>query len=58
LQKIQESYFTFFRQNPENRYLVIDINGIDFVAHEEDYKKLVDAIFYREYQVGLNTLIL
>ena len=58
LQKIQESYFTFFRQNPENRYLVIDINGIDFVAHEEDYKKLVDAIFYREYQGGLNTLIL
>ena len=58
LQKIQESYFTFFRQNPENRYLVIDINGIDFVAQEEHYKKVVDAIFYNDYPVGLNTLIL
>jgi deoxyadenosine/deoxycytidine kinase len=58
LQKIQESYFTFFRQNPENRYLVIDINGIDFVAQEKHYKRVVDAIFYRDYPVGLNTLIL
>ena len=28
LKKIQESYFTFFRQNPDNKYLVIDIEGI------------------------------
>jgi deoxyadenosine/deoxycytidine kinase len=58
LQKIQDSYFTFFRQNPENKYLVIDINGIDFVANENHYRKIVDAIFFDEYPVGLNTLIL
>lgn len=58
LQKIQDSYFTFFKQNPENKYLIIDISGIDFVANENHYRKIVDAIFFDEYPVGLNTLIL
>ena len=58
LQKIQESYFTFFRQNPENKYLVIDINGIDFVANENHYRKIIDTIFGREHSTGLNMVIL
>ena len=31
LQKIQDSYFTFFRQNPENKYLIIDANNNGFI---------------------------
>jgi len=58
LQKIQESYFTFFRQNPGNRYLVLDINGIDFVDDENQYDRVVDAIFLKEYPAGLNMVIL
>ncbi len=58
LQKIQDSYFTFFRQNPENKYLVIDINGIDFVANENHYKKIVDTIFSKDHSTGLNMVIL
>lgn len=58
LQKIQDSYFTFFRQNPENRYLVIDINGIDFVANENHYKKIVETIFNIDHSAGLNMVIL
>lgn len=58
LQKIQDSYFTFFRQNPDNRYLVIDIENIDFVANNDHYNKLIDTIFGNEYQSGMNTLIL
>jgi deoxyadenosine/deoxycytidine kinase len=58
LQTIQDSYFTFFRQNPENRYLIIDINEIDFVAEEKDYNRIIDTIFYKEYPPGLNTVIL
>jgi len=58
LQKIQESYFTFFRQNPENKYLVIDVNGIDFVANENHYRKIIDTIFGREHSAGLNMVIL
>jgi deoxyguanosine kinase len=58
LRKIQDNYFTFFRQNPGNRYLIIDINGIDFVANEKHYRELVDTIFSKDYPQGLNSVIL
>ena len=45
LQKIQDSYFSFFKQNPENKYLIIDINEIDFVTNENHYRKIIDTIF-------------
>jgi deoxyguanosine kinase len=58
LQKIQDSYFAFFRQNPENKYLVIDVNDIDFVANESHYSKVIDTIFFDDYPQGLNKVIL
>jgi deoxyguanosine kinase len=58
LQKIQDSYFSFFKQNQENKYLVIDINGIDFVANNDHYSKIIDTIFLDDYPVGLNMVIL
>lgn len=54
LKGIQDSYFTFFRQNPENRYLVLDIKDMDFVRRQEDYHKLKEAIFNGEIQQGMN----
>jgi deoxyguanosine kinase len=58
LQKIQESYFSFFKQNPENKYLVIDINDIDFVTDENHYNKLIETVFSGDYPVGLNKVII
>lgn len=58
LRKIQESYFTFFRQNPENKYLIIDINEIDFVTSSNHYSKIIGTIFLKDYPVGLNKVIL
>jgi deoxyadenosine/deoxycytidine kinase len=58
LQKIQDSYFTFFKQNPGNKYLVIDIENIDFVSNENHYRKVVDTIFFDNYPIGLNMVIL
>lgn len=58
LQKIQDSYFSLFKQNPENKYLVIDINEIDFVADENHYTRIIDTIFFDDYPVGLNKVIL
>jgi deoxyadenosine/deoxycytidine kinase len=57
LQKIQDSYFAFFKQNPENKYLVIDINEIDFIANRNHYSKIIDTIFLNDYPVGLNKVI-
>jgi deoxyguanosine kinase len=58
LQKIEESYFSFFKQNPDNKYLVIDINKVDFVTDSAHYTKIIDTIFYNNYPAGLNMVIL
>lgn len=58
LRDIQESYFSFFRQNRENRYLIIDTGNIDFVENNDDYDKIIHAIFENEYPRGINTLVL
>ena len=51
---IQESYFTFFRQNPDNRYLILDISNIDFVLNSEDYRKVTEMIFNEPVDNGIN----
>jgi deoxyguanosine kinase len=58
LQKIQDSYFSFFKQNTENKYLIIDVNGIDFVENKDHYKRIIEAIFSVDYPVGMNMVIL
>jgi deoxyguanosine kinase len=58
LQRIQESYFTFFRQNTDMKYLILDINNLDFVADNDHYERIIEAIFNHDYSKGLNMLIL
>ncbi len=55
LQKIQDSYFSFFRQDTSNKYLVIDMNNADFVADEKQFNMITDMIFLNEYHAGVNT---
>jgi deoxyadenosine/deoxycytidine kinase len=54
LSGIQESYFNFFRQNPENRYLVLDVSNIDFVASHDDYLRVKETIFTQTVSQGIN----
>jgi len=58
LQNIQEGYFAFFRQNSGTRYLIIDINEIDFVSNDSHFSKIIETIFLNDYPVGLNKVIL
>lgn len=58
LKKIQDNYFSFFKQNPENKYLVIDINEMDFVENEGHYNRIIDAVFGGDYPPGINKVIL
>jgi deoxyadenosine/deoxycytidine kinase len=51
---IQESYFNFFRQNPDNKYLVLDIANIDFVINSEDYARITEMIFHEPLKQGIN----
>jgi deoxyadenosine/deoxycytidine kinase len=58
LQKIQDNYFSFFKQNPDSKYLIIDINEINFVENEDHYTRIIDTIFHDEYPQGINKVIL
>ena len=58
LQKIQDSYFEFFKQQQELSFLIIDTNKIDFVNHPDDFKKVSKAIFDCECKKGVNRIIL
>ncbi len=58
LDKIQEGYFEFFKQqNDEHRIVIVDTNNIDFVKNEEDYKKMVEII-NGTYEPGIHRIIL
>ena len=57
LDKIQESYFEFFKQQPGGmRVLIIDTNQIDFVNNDFDYKRVMDII-NEEYEPGIHRII-
>jgi deoxyadenosine/deoxycytidine kinase len=58
LKKIQDNYFSFFKQNPENKYLILDINDLDFVENEKHYSRIIDLIFNNDYPAGMNKVIL
>ncbi|MCZ4694380.1 deoxynucleoside kinase [Ancylomarina euxinus] len=58
LLKIQNSYFSFFKQQQDLNFLVIDTNNIDFIGNNSDYSKICDVIFNTEYKKGLNRVII
>ena len=58
LSDIQDSYFSYFKQNPDNIYLVIDTNNIDFVNNPDHYRKIIEIIFEEDHHKGINRVFL
>ena len=44
LEKIQESYLDYLKQQPQLRILLLDVNELDFVAHPSHFNKIVDTM--------------
>ena len=55
LQKIQEGYLDYIKQQQGLRVLLIDTNKLDFVARQEDYDHLI-TIIMKEYPVGIHRI--
>ena len=55
LEKIQESYFEFIKQQTNLRILIIDTNNLDFVNNEEDYK-YISSLIFRDYEIGIHRI--
>ncbi len=56
LLKIQESYFAYFKQNQNYKYLILNTENLDFVTNDKDYRKIVDAIFESDHSKGIKRL--
>jgi len=53
LEKIQTGYLEFLRQQSDQRVIVVDTNGLDFVNRRQDYQWL-KSIVMQEYPVGMH----
>jgi len=53
LNRLEKMYFEFFKQNPQNKYVIIDVNNVDWISNVFAYKQLL-KLFDREYNTGLN----
>ena len=56
LEKLQEGYFEYLRSLAGQRILILDINDLDFVTKKEDFILVEEAIFTKEYVIGLNRM--
>ncbi|HKK82100.1 MAG TPA: deoxynucleoside kinase [Prolixibacteraceae bacterium] len=57
LDKVNRSYFSFFKQQSEFPVLIIDTNSLDFVNRKSDYDKICDSIFNKKYKKGITRII-
>jgi deoxyguanosine kinase len=57
LQKIQESYYEYLKQQKGLRILVLELNDVDFVANDSDFELILNCI-NKEYPVGMTILSL
>ncbi|MDD3877067.1 MAG: deoxynucleoside kinase [Bacteroidales bacterium] len=59
LQKIQNGYLDYIKYNNEkSKILIIDTNNVDFVNNDNDYNRIKNVIFERDYNLGDNRIIL
>jgi len=55
LEKIQQGYFEFIKQQKDLRVLILDTNNIDFVHNNEDYIK-VEQLIHQDYPIGVHRI--
>jgi deoxyguanosine kinase len=55
LQRIQDGYLDYIKQQQGLRVLLIDTNKLDFVANHEDYNQLI-SIITKKYPVGIHRI--
>ena len=55
LEKIQQGYLDFLKQQNKMCVLVIDNNAMDFVERNDDYNKIVDLLCHK-YPPGINRI--
>lgn len=55
LTKIQQVYFDYFKSQPDQRILILDVSKINFVENKKDYDRIV-SLLNEEYPKGMTRL--
>ncbi len=55
LEKIQQGYFEFIKQQTNLRILVLDTNSLDFIKHASDYQKIIE-VMNQDYPFGVHRI--
>lgn len=55
LEKIQQGYFEYIRQQSDMRILIIDANELDFVASSQHFERL-EQLIMQSWPIGIHTL--
>ncbi len=55
LNRIQEGYLEFIKQQKDLRILILDTNSLDFVNSQSDYQKVIRVID-RDYSIGVHRI--
>ncbi|HEY0031094.1 MAG TPA: deoxynucleoside kinase [Bacteroidia bacterium] len=55
LLKIQNTYFDFFKQMPELKILIIEMNNVDFANNQDDYELMLNII-KKPYNQGITNV--
>ncbi|MDY0343882.1 MAG: deoxynucleoside kinase [Lentimicrobium sp.] len=55
LEKIQQGYFEYIRQQSDMRILIVDANEIDFVAFPQHFERL-EQLIMQAWPIGIHTL--
>lgn len=53
LEDIQNSYFDYFRSEPDIPILVIDVGDYDFIDNPENYMKILELLI-EDYKPGVH----
>ncbi len=56
LNKLQNAYFQFMREQKEMRIVILDVTNMDFMRHDSDYETIKHQIFNKKYNKGLNQI--
>jgi deoxyadenosine/deoxycytidine kinase len=55
LDKIQEGYFEFIKQQTNLTTLILDTNNLDFVQYRADYEKIMEVI-QQDHKPGIHRI--
>ncbi len=53
LNKIEKMYFEYFKQMPNQKIVIVEVNDVDWVTDVFVFEKMLD-LFDRDYKLGMN----